>query len=64
MASSERQVGIALDARSRGTVQWPQFITNFLLSYLESNPPRSVLDVTADIDGVLPAMVQRYHPDR
>lgn len=54
----------ALDLHLAGRVQWPKFVTDFLLSYLENHPPRSVLDVTADVEGMLPALVRRFSPDK
>ena len=73
MPSTEEQKWAELDAqfsklyaqRSSGVLmRWPQLITDFLVSYLENHPPRTVLDVTADVDGLLPALVQHFHPDR
>jgi hypothetical protein len=46
-----------------GPVRWPKFVTDFLLSYLENSPPHSVLDVTADVDGMLQALVRRFRPE-
>jgi N-6 DNA Methylase len=57
-----RSVGFD-EPQSTGAMRWPKFITDFLVAYLENDPPRSVIDVTVDVDGMLPALVSRFSPD-